>query len=78
MTTINPTHAPFETLVVGEQPRLVRFCSCLTGDSYAAEDLAQETLLIAWRQRHKVTDPSGFTYLAHGNRSQRLPPSCAH
>ena len=36
------TAAPisFEHLVTNEQPRLVRLCSYLTGDSHAAEDLA--------------------------------------
>ncbi|MFN8492436.1 MAG: RNA polymerase sigma factor [Caldilineaceae bacterium] len=62
MTTSNPQHAPFETFLASEQARLVRFCSYLTGDSHAAEDLAQETLLIAWRQRSQMTDPNGITY----------------
>jgi RNA polymerase sigma-70 factor (ECF subfamily) len=32
-----------------ERPRLVALCARLTGDPFAAEDLAQETLLEAWR-----------------------------
>jgi RNA polymerase sigma-70 factor (ECF subfamily) len=39
--------------------RLVRLCGSITGDRGAAEDLAQETLLEAWRHRRKLTDPSG-------------------
>ena len=39
--------------------RLVRLCARLSGDATAAEDLAQETLLEAWRNRHKLHDPSG-------------------
>lgn len=31
-----------------------------TGDCHRAEDLAQETFLIAWRKIRQVTDPSGF------------------
>src|SRR3954451_19025553 len=52
---------------VNEQPvlqgaelrRLVRLCAFLSGDVGAAEDLAQETLLEAWRNRHKLHDPEG-------------------
>jgi RNA polymerase sigma factor (sigma-70 family) len=42
-----------------ERARLVRLCAVLSGDGEAAEDLAQETLLEAWRHRHKVTDARG-------------------
>ncbi|WP_161977573.1 RNA polymerase sigma factor [Dictyobacter kobayashii] len=39
-----------------ERARLVRLCARLTGDPGAAEDLAQETLLEAWRNRHKLSE----------------------
>jgi len=39
--------------------RLVRLCAQISGDRNAAEDLAQETLLEAWRNAHKLHDPSG-------------------
>ena len=42
-----------------EHTRLVRLCATISGDRDAAEDLAQETLLEAWRHRHKLTDPDG-------------------
>lgn len=42
-----------------ERRRLVRLCATISGDRDAAEDLAQETLLEAWRSRHKLTDPAG-------------------
>jgi RNA polymerase sigma-70 factor (ECF subfamily) len=42
-----------------ERARLVRLCACLTGNSDTAEDLAQETLVEAWRHAHKLHDPSG-------------------
>lgn len=43
----------------GRRARVVRLCARLSGDRNAAEDLAQETLLEAWRSRHKLHDPSG-------------------
>jgi len=42
-----------------ERRRLTRLCAVLTGDPAAAEDLAQETLLEAWRIRHRLVDPTG-------------------
>jgi RNA polymerase sigma factor (sigma-70 family) len=42
-----------------ERRRLVRLCAAITGDRAAADDLAQETLLEAWRNRHKLHDPAG-------------------
>ena len=38
-------------------PRLYRFALRLCGDRHAAEDLTQETLLRAWRQRGRLRDP---------------------
>lgn len=43
----------------GERARLVRLCARLVGDAAVAEDLAQETLVEAWRQRHKLQQPEG-------------------
>lgn len=40
--------------------RLVRLCARLAGDARAAEDLAQDTLVEAWRLRHKVRQPAGW------------------
>lgn len=39
--------------------RLVRLCARLSGDPAAAEDLAQETLLEAWRHSDRLTDLAG-------------------
>jgi len=39
----------WEITLPQERTRLVRLCTLLTGDSAAAEDLAQETLVEAWR-----------------------------
>lgn len=45
----------FEQLLVGERSRLVAFCARLTGNPGVAEDLAQETLLEAWRNQQKLS-----------------------
>jgi RNA polymerase sigma factor (sigma-70 family) len=42
-----------------QRARLVRLCAAVVGDASAAEDLAQETLLTAWRLQHRLTDPAG-------------------
>jgi len=44
--------------LAAERARLVRLCLGLTGDRQAAEDLAQETLLIALQQKHTLRDPA--------------------
>jgi RNA polymerase sigma factor (sigma-70 family) len=40
-----------------ERARLVGLCATITGSSEAAEDLAQETLLEAWRHLEGLNDP---------------------
>lgn len=44
-----------------DRARLVRLCAVLTGNPHAAEDLAQETLMEAWRNHHKLVEPSGVS-----------------
>src|SRR6266852_3569152 len=39
-----------------ERARLVKFCARITKNVDAAEDLAQETLLEAWRNEHTLRD----------------------
>jgi len=41
-----------------QRARLVRLCAAVVGDPAAAEDLAQETLLEAWRLQDQLTDTS--------------------
>lgn len=48
------TSSTLETIFVGERTQLVRFCTHLTGNPDAAEDLAQETLLEAWKNQQKL------------------------
>jgi RNA polymerase sigma factor (sigma-70 family) len=48
--------------MLAQQARLIRLCILLTGDPAAAEDLAAETFVEAWRNRHKLYDPQGLGY----------------
>jgi RNA polymerase sigma-70 factor (ECF subfamily) len=50
------SQAEFERVVMPEAQRLLRFAVRLTGDTPAAEDLAQETLLKAWRSFHQFRE----------------------
>jgi DNA-directed RNA polymerase specialized sigma24 family protein len=43
-----------------ERLRIVRLCTLLTGDADVAEDMAQETLLEAWRSAEKLRDPGAW------------------
>ena len=47
--------------LAAERPALTRLCQRLTGNSSDAEDLAQETLLAAWRLRDRITAPEGMS-----------------
>lgn len=40
-----------------ERERLVRLCTAITGQPDVAEDLAQETLLVAWRDADRLRKP---------------------
>ena len=50
-----------EAALQAERARLVRLCARLAGDPDAAEDLAQETLIEAWRHRQRLHDPQGYS-----------------
>ena len=45
----------FETILADERARLVRLCDRFSGNPDAAEDLAQETLMAAWKSRGQLT-----------------------
>ncbi|MFN8489650.1 MAG: RNA polymerase sigma factor [Caldilineaceae bacterium] len=49
-----------------ERNRLVRLCTRLTGAPEAAEDLAQEALLIAWQQRSQLRDAAKYAQWVNG------------
>jgi RNA polymerase sigma-70 factor (ECF subfamily) len=50
-----------EAALMLERPRLVGLCARLTGKSDSAEDLAQETLLEAWRHLGDLRDQQKFS-----------------
>ncbi len=50
-------HGEFIFRQTKSRAKLVRLCQALTGDRDAAEDLAQETLVEAWRHRNGLRDP---------------------
>ena len=50
-----------DTSLVLERPRLVGLCARLTGNREIAEDLAQETLLEAWRHLGDLRDQQKFS-----------------
>jgi DNA-directed RNA polymerase specialized sigma24 family protein len=41
-----------------EYSRLIRLCTWLIGDAIAAEDLAQDTLIVAWCHADRLRDPT--------------------
>ena len=43
-----------ERRLADERPRLVRLCARFSGSQEAAEDLAQETLIAAWRNKEQL------------------------
>jgi RNA polymerase sigma factor (sigma-70 family) len=47
----------FETALAGQHTRLVRLCAWFTGRPEAAEDLAQEALIAAWKNREQLISP---------------------
>ena len=50
--------ADLAATLAAERGRLIGLCAHLTGDPQAAEDLAQETLVEAWRHSDRLRDPS--------------------
>lgn len=79
---------PSDLIDESERAWLVRYCARLSGQPESAEDMAQETLVEAWRNRHKLSDPTGrLPWLAaiaqhiaqrwaraHGRDLERLVP----
>ena len=59
-SSFNTCRDGLDELLSSERPRLVRLCARLTGDPQAAQDLAQETLIAAWRSVHQLRDPQRY------------------
>ncbi len=55
-----PASEELEARLAAERPRLVGLCARLSGNTAAAEDLAQETLAEAWRLLAKLRQPEGL------------------
>lgn len=55
-----PDRLTFEIALGDERERLIRLCARLTGNAAVAEDLAQDTLVEAWRLRARLYDPTGY------------------
>lgn len=58
--TNSPDSMALQAALAVERPRLVAFCAYLSGSWDAAEDLAQETLLEAWRARDRLHSSDGL------------------
>lgn len=56
-TAVGKQDVDVGALVVAERERLVRLCGHLSGSAEAAEDLAHETMIEAYRNAHKLHDP---------------------
>lgn len=71
----------FERIVEIHTPALYRYAYWLSGDRETAADLAQETLLRAWRSLHRLEEPAAvrawlFTIVRRENarRFERIQP----
>ncbi|GAB3400871.1 sigma-70 family RNA polymerase sigma factor [Schumannella luteola] len=85
-TTATGSARAFDALVAEHRPGLVRYATRLmNGDVSAAEDVAQETLLRAWRHLDRLTEDQGsvrgwLTRVAHNvamdqHRARRSRPT---
>jgi RNA polymerase sigma-70 factor (ECF subfamily) len=60
MQQTEETKWDIEEALLTQRERLVRLCAYLTGSEDAAEDLAQETAIEAWRHAHNLRDPQAI------------------
>jgi RNA polymerase sigma factor (sigma-70 family) len=57
---------PMQLVDFDQRARLVRLCAAISRDPGAAEDLAQETLSVAWRRRRSLRDPQNAAAWLNG------------
>lgn len=60
-TDLRGCHDDMECVLLSERARLVRLCARLSGNADAAEDLAQETMIEAWRNADNLRDESAYS-----------------
>ena len=63
---ISHNTSQLEAAIMAQRSRLVRLCAQLTDNSDDAEDLAQETLLEAWRHLHTLREPTAYIAWLNG------------
>lgn len=55
-----------EAILLSERAHLVRLCARITGAADAADDLAQEAMVIAWQNAGQLRDPARCRQWLHG------------
>src|SRR5688572_1706193 len=66
MVVTSESGEPMQLVDLTQRARLVRLCATISRDPGAAEDLAQETLSVAWRRRHSLRDPQNAAAWLNG------------
>jgi RNA polymerase sigma factor (sigma-70 family) len=66
MVVISESGEPMQLVDFDQRARLVRLCAAISRDPGAAEDLAQETLSVAWRRRASLRDPQNAAVWLNG------------
>ena len=69
---VDGSSVAFQERLNTERPRLIRLCAAILQDREAAEDVAQEALLEAWRNASKLRGLDALSPLALWHCTQRL------
>jgi RNA polymerase sigma-70 factor (ECF subfamily) len=65
-SSAQPDLSTTEDQFLRDRAAVVRLCASMTGSADVAEDLAQEALIEAWRNAHKLRDPDAQQAWLHG------------